>query len=204
MSVKRRSLQHAAAIGVLSALIACSAAVAAEVDDAIAVIERLHGALIAAAADQSNDVSARFAALEPVILETHDLPYIARLTVRRYWRDWDESQQAAVTAAFGRLSVMTYASRFAEVGAEAFEITGARQDGNRVEVNALIKRDEADDVTLDYVLRSDGAAWRIVNVLADGVSDLALKTAEYGQLLEDGSVEDLLAELDAQTRALAD
>jgi phospholipid transport system substrate-binding protein len=39
-------------------------------------------------------------------------------------------------------------------------------------------------VRFDYILRNGKDGWRIVNVLADGVSDLALKRVEYRAILQ--------------------
>jgi phospholipid transport system substrate-binding protein len=195
--------------GMLTAMLPWNFLLGSDLDDAIAVVDRLHDALIAAAAETSADTSQRYEMLYPVITATHDLPAIAQLTVRRYWRDWTDAERAAFVAAFEELSVMTYASRFASVGADSFEIVGSHVDGNRIEVNALIKRDSADDVTMDYLLRSSGSSpdgqgqdWRIVNILAEGVSDLALKIDEYGSVLETGSATDLVAYIEEQAAAL--
>jgi phospholipid transport system substrate-binding protein len=57
-------------------------------------------------------------------------------------------------------------------------------------------------VRFDYVLRQTKDGWRIVNVLADGVSDLALKRVEYRAILQrDGfqGLIDMLKEKVAQT-----
>jgi len=184
-----------------AAMVPYAALGAAETDDAVAVVDRLHHALIEAAASDG-DTERRYAMLYPVVTATHDLPYIAQLAVRRYWRGWSDSEREAYVTAFARLSVLTYASRFASVGADSFEIVGSEVDGERVEVDALIKRDSADDVTLDYLMRREGDDWRIVNILAEGVSDLALKIDEYGSVLETGTVEDLIDYIDEQAAAL--
>ena len=44
--------------------------------------------------------------------------------------------------------------------------------------------------------------WRIINIVADGVSDLALKRAEYQRVFASGGIDGLVAELEQQTRAL--
>ena len=54
-------------------------------------------------------------------------------------------------------------------------------------------------MTLDYTLHDRRGAWQIVNILADGVSDLALKRAEYRRFLTDGTIDDLIAQLVEQT-----
>jgi phospholipid transport system substrate-binding protein len=53
------------------------------------------------------------------------------------------------------------------------------------------------------VLQAADGSWRIANVIADGVSDLALKRAEYQTMLNESDVDGLVSELEAQTRALA-
>src|SRR5690606_35149375 len=51
-----------------------------------AAVERLHEQLVAAAEAHGDEpVEARYEALLPAVTATHDLPYIAELTVRREW-----------------------------------------------------------------------------------------------------------------------
>jgi phospholipid transport system substrate-binding protein len=52
------------------------------------------------------------------------------------------------------------------------------------------------------LLQNGAAGWRIINIVADGVSDLALKRAEYQRVLASGTLDTLIAELEAQTARL--
>jgi phospholipid transport system substrate-binding protein len=52
------------------------------------------------------------------------------------------------------------------------------------------------------LLQQDGDDWRIINIVADGVSDLALKRAEYQRLFASGGIEGLIAEIERQTDRL--
>jgi phospholipid transport system substrate-binding protein len=168
-----------------------------------AVIERLHEAFIASAA-AGGDRDSRYAQLLPVVRDTHDLPFIAQLTIRRQWRDLDETARQRFVAAFERLSVMTYATRFSGVTADTFRIVDAESlEGGRVGVDAEIRRAEAPSIPLEYILQHSGSEWRIVNILADGVSDLALKRAQYQRVLRDGgTVDDVIALIESETAAL--
>lgn len=185
-------------------LMLASAVSAAPVDEATAVIERLQAALVAAAAlepDPGHD--GRYERLAPVVADTHDLETMGRLTVRRFWRDWSEAQRAAFSDAFVRLSIATYASRFAAVGPETFGIVGGAEDGEeRVEVQSLVRRKDGDDVPIDYLLQSRDGSWRIINVFADGASELSLMASEFYAILESGGLEALLAEIEARIAAL--
>ncbi len=173
-------------------------------DTPMACIEALHDGLISLSLEQSPDgLAERFQRLEPLIITTHDLPFIAEFTVRRHWARFDDEEREAFLRTFQRLSVMTYASRFVALSEDTFRIQESRALGSgRVQVVARIVRAEPPDIPIEYVLHQDRAGWRIINVVADGVSDLALKRAEYQRVLSEGSVADLLEVLEQQIAAL--
>ena len=52
-------------------------------------------------------IEERYAEFEPLIVATHDLPYIAEFALRRQWPSLREDEQRRFNAAFLRLSVMT-------------------------------------------------------------------------------------------------
>ena len=189
---------------VAAALLLVARSDAAPADDAAAVIERLYSALVTVATTEPAPVLAqRVAALAPVIESTHDLATMGRITVRRLWPEWDEAQRERFLDAFERLSVTTYASRFVGVGPDTFAVLGAEAIAeNRVEVNAVIRRRDATDVTMDYLLQLDDTGWRIVNVEADGVSELSLMRSKYFAILDSGDLNDLMVEIESEIDAL--
>jgi phospholipid transport system substrate-binding protein len=171
-------------------------------DSAIATIASLQAGLVAAS--RSTSIDERFRALEPLIAATHDLPYIAEFALRRQWSSLAEDDRARFVAAFERLSVMTYAARFKAVGRDTFRpVTAEPVDpSGRMQVKTAIARADQPDVSLEYLLQQNGEDWKIINVVADGVSDLALKRAEYQRLFASGGIEGLIAELEQQTLRL--
>ncbi len=203
------------AAGMLLAVSFLAASASAQVSDgdapaAEAVVARLHRGLVEASSSEPDaSLDTRLERLRPLIAGTHDLPYIAELAIRRQWRDLAAADRERFAAAFERLSVMTYVSQFSAVDANAFTIVGSADAGSRrIEVNATISRGDGGDggdggdITLDYTLQERDGDWMIVNVLADGVSDLALKRAEYRRILDDGTIDDLIDHLSAQANDL--
>ena len=180
-----------------------SSAIAAPVDDAIDVIEQLQGALVEAAAlEPDPGVAGRNEQLAPIVSATHDLETMGRLTVRRFWRDWSEDERAAFSDAFERLSIVTYASRFAGVGPETFAILGGTEDGaERVEVHSVVRRINGEAVPIDYLLQLQDGHWQIINVFADGASELSLMASEYYAILESDGFDALLAEIESRILA---
>jgi phospholipid transport system substrate-binding protein len=175
-------------------------------DSPVATITTLQAGLIAAASERPNaTIEERFRALEPLIVATHDLRYIAEFALRRQWDSLAEADRERFIAAFERLSVMTYAARFKAVGPNTFRPVTADTPADargRAEVTTAVARADLPDVSLEYLLQQGPEGWRIINIVADGVSDLALKRAEYQRLFASGGIEGLIAELQAQAQRL--
>ena len=93
-------------------------------DSPAATITTLQAGLIAATSKRT--IEERYRALEPVVVATHDLPYIAEFALRRQWASLTEDRTARFIAAFQRFSVMTYAARFKTVAADAFRAIDGR------------------------------------------------------------------------------
>lgn len=173
-------------------------------DSPEAAITSLQQGLIAAATDSRN-AEQRYRALEPVVVATHNLPYIAEFALRRQWESISAADRQRFAAAFQRLSVMTYAARFKTVGASTFRPVAAEpaDSSGRVRVSTAVARQGQPDVSLEYLLQKDGGDWRIINIVADGVSDLALKRAEYQRVFASSGIDGLIAELEQQAARLA-
>ena len=181
---------------------AADGAIATDTPDAtVASLQR--GLVAVSRAHPTANIGERYRALEPLIEQTHDLPYIAEFALRKQWPGLSESDRQRFVAAFEKLSVMTYASRFKNVSADTFKSGGPDTvESGRAHVLTSIARKDQPDIPLDYMLEQKDGAWRIINIIADGVSDLALKRAEYQRILASGSIDDLIKELEAQTARL--
>jgi phospholipid transport system substrate-binding protein len=71
-------------------------------------------------------------------------------------------------------------------------------------VSTAVARAGQPDVTLEYLLQQSDRGWQIINIVADGVSDLALKRAEYQRVFASGGIAGLIAELQSQTQRLSE
>jgi len=161
-----------------------------------AVVSRLHEAL-----ESGGEVAARYRRLAPLVRETHDLDRMARFVLGRHRGGLDEGERQRFLDAFERHSIMSYAARFAALQPGALEVTGAEPGaGNaagRMSVLATLTTAEGEELPMRYVLEEGDAGWRIVNIVVNGVSDLAVRRVQYGRLLEREGFEALLAELES-------
>ena len=137
----------------------------------------------------------RVETLDPVLAETFDFRTISRIVTGKHWKAIDDDQRAEFIAVFAELSAATYASNFNGFSGETFETVSVEEKrGNIVVKTAIIKAD-GDRVTLTYVLRDNDGLWRIVNVIADGVSDLSLKRADYTAVIKSEGFNSLVTKL---------
>jgi len=153
--------------------------------DAISVINTFHAALLFTMKHaKSLGYKGRYTRLEPVIRGSYDFPKVARVTAGKYWRDLNQAQKSQFIRTFSHLVIATYAHRFDGYSGESFQAvsTKASRRGRIIIRTVLVKKDRT-KVHLDYLLQQHKGQWRIINVVAQGVSDLALKRVEYTTVL---------------------
>jgi len=142
--------------------------------------------------------------LQPVVDAGFDVPLIAQTVMRRHWGELSEAQRSQLVAAFRETTLVTYASQFNSFGGEEFttQDTDALPNGDQL-VHARLKPGNGDTVAFDYILRlaKDGN-YRIINVIADGVSDLALRSTQYTRLFEQKGFDGLMAWLADQNKKM--
>ncbi len=150
------------------------------------VIQHFHAALLTVMKQADRlGFQGRYAKLEPEIRHTYDLPLVARLSIGRGWRHLSAGQRQQFVDVFSRLVIATYANRFDGYSGESFKYTSEQPlSHHRIVIHTLLVRPDDDAVQLDYILRRSHRGWRVINVIADGVSDLALKRADYASVLK--------------------
>lgn len=150
------------------------------------IVNQLHEALIKAMREGPKlGYQGRYDVLAPVVDQTHDLDFIARTALGANWTQLTAEQQRAFTDVFRKLSIGSYAGWFKSHEGERFEFLERQpMPRDQVMVRTRLVQKGGEPVRFDYVLREGKEGWRIVNVLADGVSDLALKRVEYRAILQ--------------------
>jgi phospholipid transport system substrate-binding protein len=150
------------------------------------IVDQLHDALIKAMREGPKlGYQGRYDLLAPVVDQTHDLDFIARTALGANWTQLTAEQRRAFTDVFRKLSIGSYAGWFKSHEGERFEFLERQSmPRDQIMVRTRLVQTGGEPVRFDYVLREGKEGWRIVNVLADGVSDLALKRVEYRAILQ--------------------
>lgn len=163
---------------------------------AAAAVERFHAQLIEAMRTEGFD--RRKALLGPAVAEFFDLGAVARISVGPSWRGLDEQRRSAFAALMRRLITATYADRFDGYSGQSFAHVETVAASTGPVVKTLLNRVSGEPVTLDYYFRGAKA----FNVVADGVSDLSLRRADYAGVIREEGFDGLVGHIETNIAEL--
>ncbi len=152
--------------------------------------------LVALQGAQPLDCAARERAVAAAIATRFDWAFIARFTLGRHGRELSAEQLANWQTTLRELSAAHFA-RYFRIDQVPQLLTESR-DPPQARVRARLGPGAEDELV--FLLRPDGQDWRIANIIAGGVSDLALRAAQYRQLLAQRGYTALLEHVRRQRR----
>jgi phospholipid transport system substrate-binding protein len=178
----------------------------AQAGDPIARVKTFYSTLLETMKEAKRlGIEGRYKKLAPVITATFDLPAMTRIAVGPTWPSLTPEQQAALTSAFSRMTIATYAARFDGYDGERFEVDPApvERGADRI-VNTRLIQKTGEPVVLNYLMRSSGGEWKIVDVYLSGtISELATRRSEFTAILKSGGPDALIKTLRARIDKLS-
>ena len=204
----RRALSGLSAALLLAASLALntSLASAAEATAPQSVVERLDEILLSTMKEAKDlGFQGRLERLTPILEESFDYTYMARVSVGSHWSKLDDAQRETLVSAFAKLSAATFANRFSGYGGESFKVVGQedKQRGAVLVLNDLVKSD-GEVVPINYLLRERKGSWRIIDIFLDAkISELAVKRSEYGSVIGREGFDTLIEVMQQKTAQLA-
>jgi len=190
-----------------TALIGWPSAATAREGTAEQVVEAYYGVLLDVMRNAKTlGYQGRYKTLEPVIMDTFDLPQIARSSVSRgVWTALTEAQKQSYVAAYERFSVATYASRFDDYTGEKFEIVKTEETRRKDKlVRTQIVKSNGEEVPVNYLLRKRDGTWRVIDVFLKGtISEVATRRADFSATIRDKGFDGLIAAIDDKVKELA-
>ena len=177
---------------------------AAPSDPAVAQVQTLTDALLASMrAGATQSMTERYRKLQPVIEQVFALALVAHLAVGPDWTSFSADQQKGIIAAFTRFTVANYAHNFNSYDGQKIEIDDnvATRGADKIVRTRIIPTHDT-PVTLLYRMHEVDGAWKIVDVFANGVSELAQRRTDFGAALAAGGPAELIAHLNKSSDLL--
>lgn len=171
---------------------------AAESDDpAAAQVESLHAGLLKTMKSApSVSMNERYRDLKPVIEQVYALPLMLRYSIGPDWLKFSPEQQQSLIAAFTRYTIANYLQNFRGFNGERFVLEGVTSRGDEKIVSTRLVPVHDAPVPLLYRMRNVEGTWKIVDVIAEGVSSLAIRRSDFSSALAAGGVPVLIEHLD--------
>jgi phospholipid transport system substrate-binding protein len=133
-----------------------------------------------------------YALVDHLILPHVDFSEMARWVVgRNAWKSADPNTQDAFVAEFKTMVVRSYARSLLEYTDQTIEFLpfrGTIGDKQRIQVLSLIKENGKSPIRMDYHLIRDGDAWKVYDIIVEGVSLMQGYRAQFADDIRTGGL----------------
>ncbi len=144
--------------------------------------------------DESSEF--RIGQIEELAYEIFDFTTMSKLVLARNWKKMDKEKRAEFVREFKRHLSRTYGTRLDRYDQEEVDVYAAQVEvRNDVSIKTRIIGGQFDGAEIAYRLRNRKDRWRIIDVVIEGVSLVSNYRSQFAEVLNTGSIDDLLAKL---------
>jgi phospholipid transport system substrate-binding protein len=138
----------------------------------------------------------RYQRLEPIVLSTFDVPFMARLSIGSLWAGLTPEQKQRAAKAYGRYIAAVYTSRFDGYSGERLEVLGEQKIKRGTLVKSRITKSDGEPVAIDYMVHDNAAGYQVRDVYVTGsISELATRRSDFAAILRNNGIDGLIATL---------
>jgi len=187
--------------GLVAGLLCVGMPARAADDPAVGAVRTLYAGFESALKGGPGDVRTRAAAIGPTLTDLVDFPAMVRVAIGPRWAGFTPEQQGALTEAFGRYFIATYATRLAQAAGGTFTVKPESEvrGPNRL-VQSEAANADGDSSQVDYLV---GPGNRIQDVYLNGnVSEVAALRGSFADPLKAGGADGLLEFLRERTTGM--
>lgn len=169
--------------------------------DAVAFMNKLWDRAVEVL-NNKTDPAIREARFRELFHTDFDCAGIARFVLGRYWRNASGEEQQEFVKLFEDYVVFVYTARLSNFAGEALKVRGSRSDGDGVIVSTdMISPGAASPMRIDWRLVSDNGAYKISDVIVEGVSMAVTQRSEFASVVQrnGGQVRGLIAMMREKT-----
>ena len=152
--------------------------------------------IVAILARKSDTTEKRVAEIESIAYELFDFSTMSKLVLARNWRKLTPEQRTTFVKEFKRHLSHTYGTRLDRYDQERVDVYAAQvEQRNDVSVKTRIVGGQFNGAEISYRLRQQGEAWKIIDVVIEGVSLVSNYRSQFQEVLNTGTIADLIAKL---------
>jgi phospholipid transport system substrate-binding protein len=187
MSISRRTLVAAAAV-------LCLARAALAADSPRAIVEKMTQAAVEVLGRKDLSGEEKRHRIEDLAYANVDFETMSRLVLARNWSQLSAAQRTEFVQLFKEHLALTYGRNIENYNNEKVQVVSERDEGRgdwTVKTKILRGGGNA-DVLVDYRLRQENDAWRIIDIVIERVSLVANFRSQFQEIMSGGGVVKLL------------
>lgn len=138
-----------------------------------------------------------------LLRSSFDMRTIGRFALGRYWNVATADQQREYQTLFEDMIVNVYSARFNDYKGQKFEARSFRREGDKdTLVTSYILPTSGQPVQVDWRVRYKDGAYKIVDVIVEGVSMAMTQRSDFASVIQSGggSLQTLLSHLRERNR----
>ncbi len=145
--------------------------------------------------------------LREMMNEYFFVPGIAQWVLGRFWRQASKEERDEYVSLFEALMIESYVDRFATYNGETLNIikTDVRNKKDVIVSSTLNRPETADAIQIDWRVRSNGTAFKIIDIMVEGVSMGQTQRSEFASSIKNngGDIAKFLTELRERVQTAA-
>ena len=207
MHLQNRSDVTARALPIAVLALALAAPGARAADTPRSVVQRTTDAALDILRNKTLSSDDKRNRLEQIASAETDFDTISHLVLARNWSTFSPAQQTEFVKLFKDHLALTYGRNIENYHNERVELTGDHEEprGDWTVNTKILRGGGAQDILVDYRLRKEGDAWRIIDFIIERVSLVANFRSQFQDLMSQGGppkVLDVLREKNARGEPL--
>lgn len=191
MKLLTRSILLACLVAAAAAVVPPPVLAAAETPEQF--VERTSNDVLAILRDPGLSHDAKIDKLEIMLDQRSDFETISKLVLAVHYRRFSDPQKKDFQALLHRYLTTTYGHQIDNYANETVSITGGRPEARGdYTVQTKIRRSSGPELAVEYRLRKVGEAWRLIDVIGEGISLVSNLRSQFGEILNSGGPDKLL------------
>ena len=145
---------------------------------------------------QETNTVLRREALREKIYERFDLERMSLFSLGRHWRGITPKQRQTFVALFSQLLEKSYVEKIESYTDEQVMYVKELVRGDKAQIDTIIVTDSI-EIPIDYrMYQTDDGEWMVYDLVVEGVSLVANYRSQFTQMLDSGTFESLIIELE--------
>lgn len=143
--------------------------------------------------------SAKMGKLEGIFSAAVDIPYVGKYVLGRHWNTATPQQQKDYLAAYQPFVIKNYAGKLTKYSGQNYKLKNARVSNSDDYVVTMEIVDPGNpSVFVDYTVRQDGKAYKVIDIAVEGISLRATQRTEFNSIVSSKGIDYLISALQKQ------